>query len=120
MAKTQKKLGEYLVEWGVVQPQEVEKALAHAKTKNLRIGEALIDLKLVPDAAVYKALAAQTGMEYVDLDRNSIPPNVVNAVPDDLMRKYIILPVGLENGKLRLAVHDPFDLEMQQIVAFRV
>jgi type IV pilus assembly protein PilB len=120
MAKSQKKLGEYLVEWGVIQPKEVEKALVHAKAKNLRIGEALVDLQLATEANVYKALAAQTNMEYVDLDRSSVPPNVVNAIPDDLMRKYIILPLGLENGKLRIAIHDPFDLEMQQIVGFRV
>jgi type IV pilus assembly protein PilB len=120
MAKNQKKLGEYLVEWGIVQPKEVEAALAHAKAKNLRIGEALIDMGKATESNVYKALAAQTGMEYLDLDRNSIPPNVINAIPDDLMRKYIILPVGLENGKLRIAIHDPFDLEMQQIVSFRV
>ena len=120
MARSQKKLGEYLVEWGVIQPQEVEKALAHGKTKNLRIGEALVDLKLATEANVYKALAAQTNMEYVDIDRNGIPPNMVNAIPDDLMRKYIILPLGNENGKLRIAIHDPFDLEMQQIVSFRV
>lgn len=120
MAKNQKKLGEYLVEWGIVQPKEVEAALAHAKAKNLRIGEALIDMGKATESNVYKALAAQTGMEYVDLDRNGIPPNVINAVPDDLMRKYIILPIGLEGNKLRLAVHDPHDLEMQTIVSFRV
>lgn len=120
MAKNQKKLGEYLVEWGIVQPKEVEAALAHAKAKNLRIGEALIDMGKATESNVYKALAAQTGMEYLDLDRNSIPPNVINSIPDDLMRKYIILPVGLEGGKLRIAIHDPFDLEMQQIVGFRV
>ncbi len=120
MAKNQKKLGEYLVEWGIVQPKEVEAALAHAKAKNLRIGEALIDMGKATESNVYKALAAQTGMEYVDLDRNGIPPNVINAIPDDLMRKYIILPIGLEGNKLRLAVHDPHDLEMQTIVSFRV
>lgn len=108
------------MEWGIVQPKEVEAALAHAKTKNLRIGEALIDMGKATESNVYKALAAQTGMEYVDLDRNGIPPNVINAVPDDLMRKYIILPIGLEGNKLRLAVHDPHDLEMQTIVSFRV
>ena len=57
MARAQKKLGEILVEWGFVQPKEVEKALAHAKAKNLRIGEALLDLKLCTDNHVYKALA---------------------------------------------------------------
>ena len=72
MAKAQKKLGEILVEWGFVQPKEVEKALAHAKQKHLRLGEALLDLKLCTENHVYKALAQQFGMEYIDLDKNSV------------------------------------------------
>lgn len=120
MAKSQKKLGEYLVEWKLLTPAEIDKALAHAKTKNLRIGEALVDLGLTSEANVYKALAAQQSMEFVDLDRTSVPANAVNLIPDDLMRKYIILPLGTESGKIKLAVHDPQDLEMQQIVGFRV
>ena len=120
MAKQQKRLGEILVEWGIVQPQEVTKALEHAKSKNLRIGEALVDLKLCNEANIYKGLAAQHNMEYVDLDRNSIPPNAVNAIPDDLMRKYLIVPLGMENGKLRIAIHDPYDLEMLDILRFRL
>ena len=40
----------------------------------------------------------------------------VNAIPDDLMRKYLILPIGSDNGKLRVAIHDPLDLEMLDIL----
>src|SRR5256885_16019932 len=109
MAKTQKKLGEILVEWGIISVKEVNKALDHAKTKNLRIGEALVDLKLASESNVYKALAAQHNMEYIELDKNSVPPNAVNSIPDDIMRKYLILPLGQENGKLRIAIHDPLD-----------
>jgi type IV pilus assembly protein PilB len=120
MAKQQKRLGEILVEWGIIGPGEVTKALAHAKAKNLRIGEALVDLKVSSDTNVWKALAAQTGMEYVDLDRNSVPANAVNSIPDELMRKYLVLPLGMDNGKMRVAIHDPFDLEMLDILRFRL
>ena len=120
MAKQQKKLGELLVEWGAVTAKDVTKALEHAKKQNLRIGEALIDLKVCSDTAVYKGLAAQHNMEFIDLEKSSIPPNAVNLVPDDLMRKYLILPLGTENGKLRIAVHDPLDLEMLDILRFRL
>src|ERR1700744_1039055 len=84
MARIQKKLGEILVEYGL-KPKEIMQALEHAKTKNLRIGEALIDLKIATDAQVYKALAQQHNMEYVDLDKTSVAPNAVNLVPDELM-----------------------------------
>jgi type IV pilus assembly protein PilB len=113
-------LGEILVEWNLISQQEVQRALDHAKTKNLRLGEALIDLKLASEANVYKALAAQQGMEYIDLEKNSIPPNAVNSIPDDLMRKYLILPLGTESGKLRIAIHDPLDFEMLDILRFRL
>src|SRR5215210_4836427 len=117
MAKAQKKLGEQLVEWGIISAKEVNKALDHAKAKNLRIGEALVDLKLCSESNVYKALAQQHNMEYVELDRNAVPAALV---PDDLMRKYLILPLGMENGRLRIAVHDPLDLEMLDILRYRL
>ena len=59
-------------------------------------------------------------MEYIDLDKSSVPPNAVNLIPDDLMRKHLILPLGKENGKLRVAIHDPLDLEMLDILRFRL
>ena len=49
MAKQQKRLGEILVEWGIISAAEVARALEHAKSKNMRMGEALIDLKLASD-----------------------------------------------------------------------
>jgi type IV pilus assembly protein PilB len=120
MAKQQKKLGEILIEWGIISTREVAKALEHAKAKGLRIGEALMDLKLCNETNVYKALAQQHNMEYIDLDKGAIPPNAVTLVPEDLMRKYLILPLGMEGGKLRLAIHDPLDFEMLEVLRFRL
>ena len=120
MAKQQKKLGELLVEWGAVTPKDIPRALEHAKKQSLRIGEALIDMKLVNENAVYKALAAQHNMDYIDLDQHTIPASIVNSIPDDLIKRYVILPLGKENGKLRIVVHDPLDLEMLDILRFRL
>jgi type IV pilus assembly protein PilB len=120
MAKQQKKLGEILIEWGIISTREVAKAIEHAKAKNLRIGEALVDLKLCSETNVYKALAQQHNMEYIDLDKSSVPPNAVNLIPDDLMHKFLILPLGMESGKLRVAIHDPLDFEMLEVLRFRL
>src|SRR3954468_22202201 len=120
MAKHQKKLGEILIEWGAVKAAEVQKALDHAKTKKMRIGEALVDLKLASETQVYKALASQHSMEYVDLEKSGIPPEAVNQIPDDIMRKYLVLPMGKENGRMKVAIHDPLDLEMLDILRFRL
>jgi type IV pilus assembly protein PilB len=120
MARQQKKLGELLVEWGFVTVKDVEKALEHGKKQGMRIGEALIAINACSENKVYKALAAQQGMDYVELDKTSVPTDALNLIPDDLMRKYLILPMGLENGRLRVVVHDPLDLEMLDILRFRL
>src|SRR3954469_15493203 len=120
MARQQKRLGEILVEWGIVTPQEINRALEHAKGKNLRLGEAMVDLKLCAEANVYKALAAQHNLEYVELDKSAVSPAAASAIPEDLMRKYLILPLGMENGKLRVAIHDPLDLEMLDVLRYRL
>jgi len=120
MAKQQKKLGEILVEWGILNPKELNRAIEHAKAKSLRLGEALQDLKLCSENHVYKALAAQHNMEFIDLDKGAVPPNAVNLIPDDLMKKHLILPLGQDNGRLKVAIHDPLDLELVDILRFRL
>jgi type IV pilus assembly protein PilB len=120
MAKSQKRLGEILVDFGVLTPKEVQRGLDHAKKRKLRLGEGLIDLKLCTEGNIYKALAAQQGMEYVDLDKTSVPPGAINAVPEDLIQRHLILPLGSENGKLRIALHDPLDMELQDVLKFRL
>jgi type IV pilus assembly protein PilB len=120
MAKIQKRLGEILIDLGVCQPKDIEKALAHAKSKNMRVGEAIVELKISSENNVYKALAAQYNLEYVDLEAGGVPPNAVNLIPDDLMRKYVVVPLGMEGGRIRIAIHDPLDLEMQEILRFRL
>lgn len=120
MAKQQKKLGEILIEWGIITQKEVAKGLEHAKAKNLRIGEALVALNLCGEVNVYKALAQQHNMEYFDLEKSAVPANAGQLVPEELMRKHLILPLAVENGRMRLAIHDPLDLEMLDILRFRL
>jgi hypothetical protein len=74
MAKAQKKLGEQLVEWGIITQKEVTKALDHAKAKNLRIGEALSTSSCAARATSTRPLAAQHNMEYVEVDRGACRP----------------------------------------------
>src|SRR3954451_9260574 len=119
MAKQQKRLGEILIEWGIVTSQEVQRALDHGKSKNLRIGEALVDLKLCSESNVYKALAAQHNMEYVEVDRATIPQNAASLILEYFRLNSLILPLGVQNGRMRIEVHDPLNLEMLDILRFR-
>jgi len=119
MARKQKKLGEILVEWGVVTPAAVQEALEHAKTEGVRIGEALASLGLADEEDVTKALATQYDMEYIDLDQNVSSPDS-QLIPEDLIRKHLVLPLGTENGRLKVVITDPLDLETLDMLHFRL
>ena len=119
--KIRLKLGEILMQWNMANADQVAKALELAKGSGKRIGEAFIETQICTEEDVAKALAHQFGMEFLDLstaqDSNKID---VSLIPDDLMRKHLVLPISKANGRLKLLVHDPMDLELFDVLRFRL
>jgi len=119
--KIRLKLGEILMQWNMANADQVAKALELAKGSGKRIGEAFIETQICTEEDVAKALAHQFGMEFLDLstaqDSNKIN---VALIPDDLMRKHLVLPISKSNGRLKLLVHDPMDLELFDVLRFRL
>jgi len=121
MARKQRKLlGQILVDWGVVAPAAVEEALAHAKKEHMKIGEALVALGLADEEDVTKALATQYDMEYIDLEQTAALPGDMSLIPEDLIRKHLVLPLGREDGRLKVVITDPLDLETLDMLQFRL
>jgi type IV pilus assembly protein PilB len=121
MARSRKKLGEILAGWGVVTPAQLDKAAEAAKAGKKRIGEALVELGFVSEDQVAKALANQFGMEYVDLAAAEVASRVdPKLIPEDLIKKHLVLPLARNNGRLQLVIHDPMDLELQDMLRFRL
>jgi len=121
MARRRRRLGEILKRWGLVTDQQLEEALRIADGSHDRLGEVLIELKYASPTDVAKGLASQYGLEYIDLDEpDAIDREQLNLLPKDLIRKYMVLPLGKENGKLKVLVHDPMDLETLDNLRFRM
>ncbi len=120
MAKRRKRLGEILVEWGVVTAKAVDEALKHAQKEGIRIGEALTGLGLADEEDVTKALATQFDMEYVDLERQTVVPGVLHEIPDEIVKRHLVLPLSREGSKLKVIITDPLDLETLDILRFRL
>ena len=118
--KQRRRLGEILVKWGVVTQSGVDEALEHARGEGMRIGEALIALGLADEEDVTKALATQYDMEYIDLDRNVVVPTDLHLIPDDIIKRHLVLPLGRENEKLKIVITDPLDLETLDMLRFRL
>jgi hypothetical protein len=102
MARSRKKLGDILVGWGVVTPEQVEKATVQAKTSGKRLGDTMVEAGYAKEDQVAKALANQFGMEYVDLSANGVATQIdMKLVPEELVKKHLILPLAKTNGKLQ-------------------
>jgi type IV pilus assembly protein PilB len=120
MAKKQKKLGETLVGWGIIDANALADALQYAKEHNKRTGEALVELELCSEDDVAKALASQFGLEYVDLDKQAVNREVLSLIPAKMIEDYLVLPQGEDGGRLKVIITDPLDLETLDLLRFRL
>ncbi|RIK67747.1 MAG: pilus assembly protein PilB [Planctomycetota bacterium] len=120
MAKKRKKLGEILQEQGLVSRDDADRAALYASNNQKRIGEAMIELEIASEDDVYKALATQHGLEYVEITKGLIPPEVLALVPDKICKHNLILPLASENGHMKVIIHDPLDLDTLDMLRFRL
>jgi len=121
MARKRKKLGEILQEWGKVDDSQIQQALNVAKGSGKRVGEALVEMGLCSEEDVAKALAQQFDMEYVSLDDESAAERIdMSLIPDDLIKKHLVLPISQRNGRLKVVVYDPMNLELFDMLRFRL
>ncbi len=119
--KLRQKLGEILVEWGLADASQVDQAVQKAKASGKRLGEALVEAGVVRERDVVRALATQLGIEFVDLEDEAVRGAIdMSLVPPDMARKHLVVPLGKEGGRLKLAVADPMDLELMDLLRFRL
>ncbi len=120
MAKSRRHLGEILYKAGLVKKQAIIDAIKTSRTKKKRLGQVLLELGLIDEEILTKAVAKQFGLEFVNLDKITIPSDAKKLVPEELIKKHNVLPLGMDNGKLRLVISDPLDLDMMDAIRFRV
>ncbi len=120
MTKQRMHLGEILFKAGLVQKEALINAIKTAKTSNKRLGQVLIDLGLINEDTLAKAIAKQFGLKYVDVEQAPIPPDATKIIPEDLIKRHNILPLSVANGRLKLIIGDPMDLDMMDSVRLRL
>jgi len=120
MAKKRRHLGEILYKAGLVKKEPLINAIKTSKTKNKRLGQVLLELGLLDEETLTKAIAKQFELEYVNLDKITIPPEAIKLVSEDLIRKHNVLPLGMDNGRLRLIISDPLNLDTMDAIRFRL
>ena len=120
MAQKRRKLGEIIYKAGLVEKQALINAIKASKSNSKRIGEILIEQGLIDEENLTRCLAKQFGMEYINPATASISPEAANALPEDVVKRHNVIPMDMSNGRLKLIISDPSDLEMMDAIRFRL
>ncbi len=116
---TKKRLGDLLILAGLMSEADLHLAITEQKRSGKRIGETLIDLKLVTEIDIAKTLSDQLGIEYISLQSAQIESDALAAVPEAVARQYDCIPVTINKKQIALAMTDPLDYLCMQDVGFR-
>lgn len=110
-----KLLGDYLIEAGIINEQQLEEALEYQKQMLKQgnvglLGQTLVELGYCTSKDIMLALAMKDGVPFMVLDKDMIDEKAVSLLSYEVMLRYKAVPIGFENEKLLVAMIHPTDI----------
>jgi type IV pilus assembly protein PilB len=115
---SRRKLGELLIESGLLTIDKLNDALEAQKNTGKRLGEALIGMKIISEEEMAFALAMQLKIPFIDLIDYSIKDDVIDCIPKEVCNKFVCIPLSIKNHILDVAMADPLDLHIMKDLQF--
>ena len=105
-------LGEIFVRSGLITQDQLQSALDKQRQlgSQEQIGDVLVGMRLISEQDRVRALGDQWGVAFVDLGEQTIAPEALACVTQELARRYKVIPVQLEGARLTLAMKNPLDI----------
>ncbi len=111
------RLGELLVQNGILTAEQRDRALVEQKKLGKKLGQTLIALGLVEEDALLEFLARQLDMEFVDLSRQPLAREVVTKLPETHARRFRVIVLEEKDDGFVIGMADPLDLLAQDELA---
>ena len=112
--RLRKRLGDLLVEEGIITEAQVEQALAAQKSTGRKLGDTLIELGFLSEQQMLSFLSQQLAIPFIDLSRANVDIEAVQLLPEVHARRLRALVIGRQGDTLRVAMSDPADLFAQE------
>jgi len=103
-------IGEILVSEGVITTKQLEEAYRLGRQQRQGVGRILLSLGYAGQSDLAKAMARRLRLKFVELGADDVDPDVANMVDKKLLRRYGMLPLRVEDGRLVVAMKDPANL----------
>jgi len=111
MKKTDKrKLGDLLVQADMLTVKQLKKALAEQERTGEKLGEILVKKGWVTEQNIVEVLEFQLGIPHVDLSKYAIDPKAASMISESLAKRYMLIPIQIENDRLVVAMSDPLNV----------
>ena len=107
------RIGDLLLSQGMITQQQLDTALSEQKIRKTKLGETLIALGYVSQKDFADVLSRQLGVESVDLRKEGLQDAAIRLVPEDIMKKYELVPFAIDENNsniLKIAMSDPMYL----------
>lgn len=109
MVKKRKRLGEILIDSGLITEEILNKALKVQRETGEKLGTLLITKGFATEEQIVDAVKRQLGIDYINLYELTIRPEIIEIIPENMARKYELLPIDIINGRLLVAMADPLN-----------
>jgi type II secretion system protein E len=110
LIKNSKRLGEMLLEKGLISADDLDKALEELPRTDQRLGELLLKLKLISEEDLASTLSEQLDIPYIPLNDVRVESAVIDRVPARLVNLYGAVPLSQHGRRMRVATADPLDV----------
>lgn len=99
-----KRLGDVLTEWGAIDDAQLKKALSQSKASQRPLGMVLVRMGFIDDEMLGRALAELHHLEYVSLSNVEVTEDVLSVLPEDFIKRHLIVPIRINKEFKRLEV----------------
>lgn len=110
MASAGKRLGELLVDEGLLRPWQVELALQEQRLTGEFLGAVLVRKGWITQGILLRVLAEQAGVPYVHLDHEEVDWSLARRIPHALLEGHHCFPLRMDKWVVTVAIADPLDV----------
>ena len=107
------RLGDLLVQKGIITEEQLSEALKQQKEKKLVLGEMIVSMGFASQSQINDVLCEHLNIDFVDMREEEPDPQVLSLLDESIMRKYTLVPLRHDNnnaGALQVAMADPMNI----------
>ncbi len=105
-----RRLGDILVDAGKITIYQLQEALKSQRVLGKKLGEVLVESRIISEEDIIEAIETQTGIEKIDLNSIKFNNKTLNLVTENLCRRHVLIPFGFKNNKIQIAMFDPLNI----------